>query len=113
MKFTLDTSHLERSPSNDDAEANMPSILVTLDTSHFERSPLNDDAWKNMTLMVVTLDTSHLEMSPLNLVASGTFQPNNKFISVTAETSQDPIDPRGPMRQLGDSSRHSTMAECR
>ena len=47
MKFilvTLDTSHLERSPLNDDAEANMPCKMVTLDTSHLEMSALNDDA---------------------------------------------------------------------
>ena len=44
MVVTLDTSHLEMSPSNDDAELNMYSMSVTLETSHFERSPLNDDA---------------------------------------------------------------------
>ena len=65
MLVTLDTSHLEMSPLNDDA-ANMPSMVVTLDTSHLEMSPLNDDAEQNMSCMVVTFDTSHLEMSPLN-----------------------------------------------
>ena len=33
-----------RSCANDDASKNMSPISVTLDTSHFERSPLNDDA---------------------------------------------------------------------
>jgi len=44
MLVTLDTSHFERSPLNDFADWNMPSMVVTLDTSHLERSPLNDDA---------------------------------------------------------------------
>ena len=44
MSVTLDTSHLDRSQLNDDAEANMKPMLVTLNTSHFERSLLNDDA---------------------------------------------------------------------
>ena len=29
---------------NDDAERNMPTMSVTLDTSHLDMSPLNDDA---------------------------------------------------------------------
>ena len=44
MLVTLDTSHLDMSLLNDDAEWNIPHMLVTLDTSHVERSPLNDDA---------------------------------------------------------------------
>ena len=30
--------------ANDDAPENMAYMVVTLDTSHFERSPLNNDA---------------------------------------------------------------------
>ena len=61
-----------------------------------------------MWFMLVTLDTSHLERSPLNDGAE-----NNKPISVTAETSQDPIGPCGPLEQsVGDSWRHCTMAAC-
>ena len=48
----------------------MADILVTLDTFHVERSPLNDDKERNMPPM-----------------------------SVTAETSQDPIGPCGPFEQ--------------
>ena len=59
-----------------------------------------------MDRMVVTLDTSHFERSPLNDDVE-----NNKVISVTAETSQDPIGPCGPLEQsVGDRFRHSTMA---
>ena len=50
---------------NEAALLNMLSMLVTLDTSHLEMSPLNDDTDQNMPAMSVTLDTSHLEMSPL------------------------------------------------
>ena len=48
MMVTRDTSHLEMSPLNDDAEWNMAHMLVTLDTSHLEISPLKDDALANM-----------------------------------------------------------------
>ena len=58
-----------------------------------------------MWFMLVTLDTSHLERSPSNDGAE-----NNKPISVTAETSQDPIGPCGPSKQSEDSSRHSLIA---
>ena len=34
--------------ANDEASTNMSSMLVTLDTSHLERSMLNDDAEENM-----------------------------------------------------------------
>merc|ERR1719353_1267436 len=110
-----DTSHLERSPLNDDALSNMARIPCTLDTSHLERSPLNDDAELNMLYMLVTLDTSHLDRSPLNLFAPGKgcllASTNNQLVSVTAETSQDPIGPCGPLEQsVGDSFRHSIMA---
>ena len=44
----------------------MPHMVFTLDTSHLEISPLNDDAKENVNAMLVTLDTSHLEMSLLN-----------------------------------------------
>ena len=89
----------------------MLRISVTLDTSHLERSPLNDDAPVNMPFMLVTLDTSHLEMSPLKDDAAETSHVSNKlFMSVTAETSQDPIGPCGPLEQsVGDSWRHSLM----
>ena len=82
----------------------MLSIVFTLDTSHLEMSPLNDDASQNMLAMVVTLDTSHLEMSPVNLSASGTTSSLNKLlISVTADTSQELIGPCGPLEQSVDS----------
>ena len=64
--LTLDTSHLERSPLNDDAETNILAIVVTVETSHLEMSPSNSEASPNKFVMSVTLDTSHLEMSPLN-----------------------------------------------
>ena len=61
--------------------------------------------------MLVTLDTSHFEMSPMNLSAPGTpSRLNNWLISVTADTSQDPIGPCGPLEQSEDSCRHSLMA---
>merc|ERR1719247_3185472 len=89
-------------------------MLVTRDTSHLERSPLNDFNLWSMPSMVVTRDTSHLGISPLNLSAPGRgFQPglNNVLISVTAETSQDPIGPCGPLEQsVGDNFRHALMA---
>ena len=111
MVVTLDTSHLDMSLLNDDAEANMDSVLVTLDTSHLERSPLNNDAKANMARVVVTLDTSQSEMSPVNLSALGTkSRLNNMLMSVTAETSQDPIGLCGPLKQSADSCRHSPMA---
>ena len=101
--------------AKDDAPENISSMLVTLDTSHLERSLLNDDAEANMPIMLVVLDTSHLERSPLNLSAPGTrsllASKNNWCISVTAETSQDPIGPCGPLEQSkSDAFRHSTMA---
>ena len=61
--------------------------------------------------MLVTLDTSHSEMSTVTLLAPDTtFELNNWLISVTAETSQDPIGPCGPVEQSVDSSAHSQMA---
>ena len=60
--------------------------------------------------MSVTLDTSHLEISTLN--AGGALS-NKLFISVTAETSQDPIGPCGPLEQSEDDLRHSSMAVLR
>ena len=57
--------------------------------------------------MSVTLDTSHLEMSALKYDASR----NKELMSVTPETSQDPMGPCGPLEQsAGDSFRHSLMA---
>ena len=50
----------------------MLNMMVTLDTSNLEMSPLNADADANMPNMVVALDTSHLEMSPVNLSAPET-----------------------------------------
>ena len=66
-----------------------------------------------MPPIFVTLDTSHSEMSPLNDVdEAGTRHAwNNILMSVTAETSQDPIGPCSPLEQsVGDSSKHRTMA---
>ena len=64
----------------------MPNMLATLDTSHFEMSALNDDA-------PGTQDLS-----------------NNWLMSATAETSQDPIGPCGPLEQSVDSCRHLIIA---
>ena len=64
-----------------------------------------------MLYMFVTLDMSHLEMSPLNLFAPGITSLLNIWrIFVTAETSQDPIGPCGPLEQSLDSGRHCTMS---
>merc|ERR1719201_2903730 len=64
--------------------------------------------------MLVTLATSQLEMSPLNLSAPGmSFQPgvNKLLISVTPETTQDPIGPGGPLVQpKSDACMHATTA---
>ena len=56
--------------------------------------------------MSVTLDTSHLEMSPVNDDA----REKNRCMSVTPETSQDPIGPCGPLEQSVDSLRHFVVA---
>ena len=86
--------------------------VLTLDTSHLEMSPLNNDAPMNIPNVVVTLDTSHLEMSPLKLLAPRTnFLLNNAVMPVTAETFHDAIGPYGPLEQSADSSRHSLMAD--
>ena len=103
------------SPLNDVALVNILAIVVTFDTSHFETSPLNDVALLNILVIVVTFDTSHLEMSPLNLSAPGRgayfASTNNPLISVTAETSQDPIGPYVPLVQSkSDAFRHAAMA---
>ena len=43
--FAVEVSHAPQSVcAKDDAPLNISSMLVTLDTSHLERSPLNDDA---------------------------------------------------------------------
>merc|ERR1719472_802609 len=103
LDFTPDTSHFERSPLNNDADWNIVFMFFALDTSHFERSPLNDDDLLNMARMNFTLDTSHFERSPLNLFAPGigclVLLTNNQLMSGTAETSQDPIGPCGPLEQ--------------
>ena len=39
-------------------------MLVTLDTSHLERSPSNDDALENIWRMSVTADTSQDTIGP-------------------------------------------------
>ena len=49
-------------------------------------------------------------MSPVNLFAPGTRLYNNLLMSVTADTSQDPTGPCGPLEQSEDSCRHSAMA---
>ena len=91
----------------------MYAMLVTLDTSHLKMSPLNADAEWNMPHMLVTLDTSQSEMSPVNFFPPVTLSRfNNWLISVTSDTSQDPIRPRGPLEQSVDSCRHSRMADC-
>ena len=61
--------------------------------------------------MVVTLDTSHLEMSALNIGELIFSLGSNKlFISVTDDTSHDPMGPREPLEQSVDIRRHSTKA---
>merc|ERR1719201_1453892 len=114
MSVTLDTSHLEMSPLNDDALKNISPMLVTLDTSQLEMSPSKDDAGLNIRNISVTLDTSQLDMSPLNSLALLMrfifLSMNSAVMSVTPETSQDPIRPWGPFLQERDRSRHSAMA---
>ena len=89
----------------------MYAMLVTLDTSHLKMSPLNADAEWNMPHMLVTLDTSQSEMSPVNFFPPVTLSRfNNWLISVTSDTSQDPIGPCGPLEQSVDSCRHSLIA---
>ena len=75
-------------------------------------SPLNANAPLNIRCMLVTLDTSQSAMSPLNVDEAGTSRESNMlFMSVTAEISQDAIDPCGPMEQyVGDSRRQCAMA---
>ena len=110
--FAAEVIHAPHSVcAKDDAPLNMCFMSVTLDTSHLEMSQLNDDAEKNIPNISVTLDTSHLEMSPLNAASGTSHASNNLFILVTAETSQDPIGPCGPLEQLvGDMWRHCTRA---
>ena len=43
----------------DDTPKNISAMTSTLDTSHLEISALNDNAEANMAFMLVTLDTSH------------------------------------------------------
>ena len=61
-----------------------------------------------MESMSVTLDTSHLEMSPLNDEPPWTS--SKLLVLVTAETSQDPIGPCGPLEQSVDNFRQSQRA---
>ena len=63
---------------------------------------------------MATLDTSQLEMSPVNSFALGTglrfASKKSQLMSVTVETSQDPIGPCGPLEQRVDSFKHAVMA---
>ena len=76
MSVTLDTSHLETSPSNDAAARNIAAVVVTLDTSQFEMSPLNTALLENMRLMSVMLDTSQFAIGPFSL---GWYGPSKQF----------------------------------
>ena len=61
--------------------------------------------------MSLTLDTSQVEMSPVNLcVPEITSLSNTWLMSVTADTSHDPISPCTPLEQSVDNCRHSLMA---
>ena len=64
-----------------------------------------------MLRMLVTLDTSHFDRSPLKEVAPR----NISSISVTLDTSHDPIGPVGPCAQLptGELSMHASTAFLR
>ena len=108
MFVTLDTSHLEMSPLNDDAHRNMRGMVVTLDTSHLEMSALNDVAPRNIPGMAITFETSHFETSPLNVFALE----NILLMSVTRDTSHSPMGPCEPVEQspFGDSFRHASTA---
>ena len=95
-----------------DEPSNIP-FLSAVEMYHKPQSACaNDDAPENIFSMLVTLDTSHLEMSALNDDASGTlFALNKLIISVTPDTSQDPIGPCGPSEQSKSPRfRHSAMA---
>ena len=83
-------------------------MFVTLDTSHLEMSPLNDDAQRNIPGMEITFETSHWEISPLKAFALE----NTLLMSVTRDTSHSPMGPCGPVEQslFGDSFRHAFTA---
>ena len=53
--FAVEVLHAPQSSrAKADAPENMPPISATLDTSHLERSPLNDDASWNISIMFST-----------------------------------------------------------
>merc|ERR1719182_1365157 len=83
-------------------------MLFARETPHLERSPLNEVAHANIALMVATLDTSHFEMSPLKALAPS----NILSMSVTLDTSHSPIGPCGPLEQspFGDNFRHASIS---
>ena len=87
MAFTLDTSHLEMSPLNNVANANMSDMIVTLDTSHFERSPSNNLAPENIQLTSVTRDTSHSAIGPFGPLEQSPFGSNLKHASTALSSS--------------------------
>ena len=86
MFVTRETSHLDRSPLNEVAPLNIPSMLITRDTSHLEMSALNDVAPLNNPLMSVMSDTSHVLIGPLTTSLQ---LPSGAFLrhSVTASWS--------------------------
>ena len=86
----------------------MTHMSITLDLFHFDRSTLNENAPANIATVVFTLETSHFAMPPLKELASS----NILSMSVILDTSQSAIGPCEPLGQSpsGDNFRHATTA---
>merc|ERR1740130_415796 len=96
--------------SNSTAPLNMEPMFATLDVSQLS-GWLNAVAPLNMENMFVTLDVSQPEMSALNVATHGTpFM--SHCMSVTADTSQDPIVPCVPSAATA-SAQNSSSASAR
>ena len=102
---TVETSQLEISPLNTEAERNIHCIFVTLETSQEDIFPLKFVAPLKIYSIFITLETSQLDRSSLNSLL-----PLNKFdISVINETSQVLISPY-VVSALALSSTHKSTA---
>ena len=75
ISVTLDVSHDDKSPLNDEIDvvlssfANMKNIFDTLDVFQDDKLRLKDSAPKNISVIAVTLDVFHDETLPLNDLA--------------------------------------------
>ena len=70
MSITEETSHVETSPSNDEAPLNISIMSVTEETSHVEMSPSNDEAPENIRDMSVTRDRSGMSVAAYTMLAA-------------------------------------------